>query len=151
MVHAERESYSFRIRLLVDTVIPTFLFPPLLCSVLLRLLKATDLGVNLPRFLIPLLYVASIPTCLSVRVHFERWQESRAARRMGAKLIPRLKGKWPGNLDILLKLVSAPRKGYILDGVKAILESAGSNTVNLNILWVDQVSGCRPQLPNHLF
>jgi hypothetical protein len=46
---------------------------------------------------------------------------------------------WPGNLDILLSMMRAFRKSYILDVYLNLFEEYQCTTLNLNILWVDNV------------
>lgn len=61
-----------------------------------------------------LLFVAilSIPLAFVIRVQWTLFRDKRAAAALGATLAPTPPGKWPGNLDILVKLVQQFKGGY---------------------------------------
>jgi hypothetical protein len=134
----ETESYAFRTRLVVNTILPTFILPPLFCATLLRVFS---LGTSLDIFTKILAGLASIPLFLFIRIQIRRRRQSLEAQRLGARMVPSLRGKWLGNLDILIGLIKAPQRQYILDGAKEKLESLGMRTVNTNFFWEDQVRG----------
>ena len=133
------ESYSaIRIKLVINTILPIFILPPLSVAICLRLFSAHL--ANADPTVKTIIYLFSIPLFLSIRIQIRKWKETREARRMGARQIPRLKGKWPGNLDIMIAVAESRKNTYLLDFFKLALESSGSNTINMNILWMDQVS-----------
>jgi hypothetical protein len=148
---AGTESYTaFRTRLLLDTILPTFVIPPLLCAALLRILS-TNFGtitVLEHTFTIFLAYLFSVPSSLFVRVQIRRRKQRLEAQRMGAREVPRIRGKWPGTLDVLVGFIKSPQRGYLLDPPKDIMTAMSSNTVNTNILWADQVCRCISILAN---
>ena len=49
------------------------------------------------------LYVLSIPAFWSVRNVIKNISREREAKKMGARTVPWVKGKWPGNVDIMLR------------------------------------------------
>lgn len=51
------------------------------------------------------LYVLAVPAFWSIRNVFRTMARKREADRMGAQMVPCVKGKWPGNIDIMLKWV----------------------------------------------
>jgi hypothetical protein len=51
------------------------------------------------------LYVLAIPTFWSVRNVLKTMGREREAKRMGARTVPWVRGKWPGNVDIMLRWV----------------------------------------------
>jgi len=65
-----------------------------------------------------------------------RWE----ANQLGAKPIPCVVGKWPGNLDILFKMMRAFNTSYVLDVYLDLFEEYRCTTLNLRILWADHVS-----------
>jgi len=119
------------------------------------------------RFLLDLVYIFVIPVSflslclsyfqvhvgfLSIPIHLGfillwavgkgRYAEARQDREaisMGAKPIPRVIGKWPGNVDVLLKMMGAFKNSYILDVYLQLFEEYQCTTLNLRILWRDNV------------
>lgn len=71
---------------------------------------------------------------------YHNWRNDREARRMGGRPIPKVKGKWPGNIDILLDVIRMSRKSYFAGVYQAYFEKYRSTTLNLNVLWRDVVS-----------
>ncbi|KZS89925.1 cytochrome P450 monooxygenase pc-3 [Sistotremastrum niveocremeum HHB9708] len=61
------------------------------------------------------------------------------AQRLGAVPIPKVKGRLPGNLDILFALVRGDRDDYCGEVFRRWSEEYGP-TYNMNILWADQKS-----------
>uniref|UniRef100_A0A0W0ETJ6 Putative cytochrome P450 monooxygenase CYP63 n=1 Tax=Moniliophthora roreri TaxID=221103 RepID=A0A0W0ETJ6_MONRR len=59
--------------------------------------------------------------------------------RMGAKEIPCVVGKWPGNIDVLLKMMKAFKTSYILDVYLRLFEEYQCTTLNTRILWSDMI------------
>lgn len=55
------------------------------------------------------------------------------------RMIPHVVGKWPGNIDILLRMMKAFKTAYILDVYLDLFEEYQCTTLNTRILWVDQV------------
>jgi hypothetical protein len=51
----------------------------------------------------------------------------------------RVNGKLPGNLDILFRIFTNQKNGYMLDAFAELYEECKSTTVNLRILWTDKV------------
>lgn len=138
--YSETEDYSqFRIKLLTEIVVPTFVLPPLLCAAFIRILSS-NVDIKLGIVLTALACLVSIPLSLFVRVQLQRRRQRREARKLDARIAPRLQGKWIGNLDVLMNIISSPRQKYLMDGAKDLMIKLGSNTINTNILWVDQVT-----------
>ena len=59
--------------------------------------------------------------------------------QMGAREIPRVVGKWPGNIDVLFKMMKAFKTSYILDVYLQLFEEYQCTTLNTRILWSDMV------------
>lgn len=62
---------------------------------------------------------APIAFLVARSVATERYH-ARDAKRMGARLAPRLRGKWPGNLDFISKLLQAYEIGYLGDDLHVL-------------------------------
>ena len=70
--------------------------------------------------------------------------QDREARKLGAQPIPRVVGGWPGNIDVLLKILRAFNTSYIHDVYLNLFEEYQCTTLNTRILWSDAV--CMPFL-----
>jgi hypothetical protein len=49
-----------------------------------------------------LTYVLAIPTYLTIRIQYDSYIKQHDAARRGAILVPEVKGKWIGNVDLIL-------------------------------------------------
>jgi len=74
-----------------------------------------------------------------VRGLYLKFAQLSEARQLGATHIPCVVGKWPGNLDILFKMLRAFETSYVLDVYLNLFEEYQCTTLNLRILWVDHV------------
>jgi hypothetical protein len=72
--------------------------------------------------------------------------QAREMRRMGGRPIPRVQGKWPGNIDILLRMLRAFKTSYILDVYLDLFKEYQCTTLNTRLLWFDTVSNLVLQL-----
>ena len=66
--------------------------------------------------------------------------QAREAARLGAKPVPRIKGKWPGNIDVLFRMMKAFKTAYLMDVYLELFQEYQCTTLNTRILWVDQVA-----------
>lgn len=48
-----------------------------------------------------IVYLLAVPACWTIRIKVERLENKRHAKRLGAVLVPEVKGKWPGNVDLI--------------------------------------------------
>ncbi|KAF8802979.1 hypothetical protein BYT27DRAFT_7052236, partial [Phlegmacium glaucopus] len=64
-------------------------------------------------FSIPPLHLVSILSWATVKGTYEESRHDRDAKSLGAKPIPRVVGKWPGNLDLLFRMMSLARVMYL--------------------------------------
>lgn len=65
--------------------------------------------------------------------------QTRAARQLGGRLPTQVRGKWPGNLDILIKLGKAAKSRYPAGFFHDLFEEYQCTTLNLKLLWSDLV------------
>ncbi|RDB21763.1 hypothetical protein Hypma_011093 [Hypsizygus marmoreus] len=65
--------------------------------------------------------------------------QDREAERLGARPIPRIVGKWPGNIDVLIKMLRAFKTSYVLDVYLKLFEEYQCTTLNTRILWSDNI------------
>ena len=70
---------------------------------------------------------------------------------MGAKPITRVRGRWPGNLDVVLRLLKSFESGYVLQGFADLFTEYGCTTLNTRFFWDDQVRSHFPFFPHPPF
>ena len=68
------------------------------------------------------LQVLSVPIFFFGREAWRKWKYAREAKRMGGVPVPCAKGKWPGNIDIVVRLVRGLRTRYAAAVHKELLE-----------------------------
>lgn len=56
----------------------------------------------------------------------------------GTQPVPKIKGKWPGNLDILLELIYSESSDYPTEGISRWCKEYGP-TFDMGILWSHQI------------
>lgn len=71
---------------------------------------------------------------------YSDWRNELEAKKLGGRPVPKVKGKWPGNFDILLDIIQRSRTSYFAGVYRSYFEQYQTTTLNLNILWRDVVS-----------
>jgi hypothetical protein len=66
------------------------------------------------------------------------------ARRMGARLVPRVQGKSIGNLDVLFGFIRGFQVKYPGDLHLPLLKSMNSNVIDLRFVWGSQIFTVEP-------
>ena len=122
----------YRIRFCLD-ISRTICLPVFVLSLALYIAQK-NLGIlTIPSHILFILLWAALIGAL------RRCIQDREARCLGAKPIPRIVGKWPGNIDILLKMLRAFKTSYVLDVYLNLFEEYKCTTLNTRILWSDNV------------
>lgn len=117
---------------LLPAVLKTVILPPLLIRLLTHFLAV-------PLVLRSVIYLAAWPLLFILRSHYSLWRTSRHARRMAAHAVPRVKGKWPLNLDVLRDWAKSG-SGDEVGRMMAVLGRVYGGTYNTRVLGEDQVS-----------
>lgn len=130
----EKTIPDYRKRILISLA-KAFIVPPLLTTLALRILCR-----SLPLFIYLPLLLLSIPIAIGLRSQYTLWSQDKEAARMGAKPITRVRGRWPGNLDVVLRLVKSFESGYVLQGFSDLFAEYDCTTLNTRFFWDDQVS-----------
>jgi hypothetical protein len=125
---------DYRKRILISLA-RGLLAPPLLISLVLRLVRRSA-----SFWLYLSLALLSIPIFVGVRSHYTVWAQDREAARLGAQPITRVRGRWPGNLDIVLRMLKLSESGHVLQGFADLFAEYGCTTLNTRFFWDDQVS-----------
>lgn len=121
---------NFRLRLLLD-LLKILVLPSVVFHLISTRLLEKPLGA--------LSYIAFV-ICWSIGKTFLRGVLHRAERkRLGAREIPCIQGAWPGNIDVLLKMLRAFKTSYIGDVYLQLFEEYQCTTLNTRILWTDHV------------
>jgi hypothetical protein len=89
--------------------------------------------------LTPLYYLSFVVLWAFARGLYSDYVQSEGARRLGAQRIPRVVGRWPGNIDILLRIMRSYKTDYLLDFYKELFSEYRATTLNTRILWMDHV------------
>jgi hypothetical protein len=131
--------YSYyRWNFLKRTVFPVFVLPLILTLFEYRALSLFDsLEVSGLRALKWILYPLTLVLYNVFRVQYDDWFHRREAGRLGARLVPRVEGKWIGNLDLLLK--KDPKIPYLGQRLEDMFDELDTKTLNMRILWTDNV------------
>ena len=90
-------------------------------------------------------FVIGWATVKCVYVESRKWRE---ALSLGARPIPQVVGKWPGNIDVLFKMMRAFKTSYIQDVYLQLFEEYQCTTLNTRILWRDNVRPFRLVAPH---
>jgi len=94
--------------------------------------------IELGYFTIPV-YIGTIILLACARNIYNSHIQEREASRLGARTIPRVVGKWPGNIDIVLRLVADLKSGYMQDVFLELFHEYQCTTLNLRIFWMDKL------------
>jgi hypothetical protein len=130
----EKTIPDYRRRILISLG-KALLAPPLVTYLTLRFAcRSLSSWLSLP------LALFSIPILICVRSHYTLWAQDREAASLGAQPITRVRGRWPGNLDIVLRLLKSFESSYVLQGFADLFEEYGCTTLNTRFFWGDQVS-----------
>lgn len=124
---------NFRARLFKD-LFSAFAIPSAVLYALLRYYN-----VHLGLFAPPVYFLFFLGWATSkgaYTVHKQR----QLAKQLGSRPVPCVIGKWPGNIDILLRMMRAFKTSYVLDVYLQLFEEYQCTTLNLRILWADNVS-----------
>ena len=133
---------NHRARLLLD-LFHLFVLPTLVLSLLLSLFPFRTAFLSIP------LHLVFIFIWVTLKVAYSELWHDRQAKSLGAKRIPRVVGKWPGNLDILFRMMRAFSTSYVLDVYLQLFEEYQCTTLNLRILWINNVGDLLHSLLRH--
>ncbi len=122
----------YRTRLFLD-VLRIFVFPVV---ALYEIKHYSRLSLGL---FAPPAYLGAIVFWGFIRNSFYDFKQHQTCRRLGTKPIPRIRGKWPGNIDVLLRMMKAFKTAYLMDVYLELFQEYQCTTLNTRILWVDQV------------
>ncbi|KAJ7198610.1 cytochrome P450 [Mycena pura] len=68
----------------------------------------------------------------------------RAAKALGARLVPRAQGTMPGSIDLLRKMLTAYATGYIGEALSTLVDSLGP-VMDIRVLWSNKIFTVAPE------
>jgi hypothetical protein len=86
---------------------------PAASSVIIAVRLASLKGIRVSPWLISAVILGAAPLGFAAYVLADGRSQQRKANRLGARLVPRIKGKWPGNLDKIVKMVLKNENEYL--------------------------------------
>lgn len=133
------EDYTaYRRQYLLTTIIPSLVVPVLGVTLLVRFF----LG-DVSWILLLFLRLVSVPIWGAIRVKLEGAKQAKEAQKLGAVPIPKVVGRWPGNLDIMIAAMKGIKERYLQEYLDSLFDEYQTDTLNLRLLWGDHV---RPNL-----
>ncbi|KIK94607.1 hypothetical protein PAXRUDRAFT_438124 [Paxillus rubicundulus Ve08.2h10] len=126
------ERAHFRPRIIRD-ILRTLVVPPLALSVLAHLWHLQLGWWSFPAHLLAIVLAAI------ARVQYSELLHRREAKQLGARPIPRVVGKWPGNIDVMLKVKKALASSYIYNPYLELFQEYQCTTLNTRFLWMDNI------------
>jgi hypothetical protein len=130
----EQSIPDYRSRILVSVAKVLFL-PPLLSLAGLCLV----LGFPLDIFTAAA-SVLAIPLTISARSSIALWTHEKAAKTLNASVVPRVKGRWPGNLDVAARVARSFKEDYVFQVFADLFHEYGATALNMRLFWDDQAS-----------
>lgn len=127
---------------LYPAIFKTALLPPLLIYLFNRLITSHHIPhpLRLPFWVLSVLYLLSWPTLFIIRSQISLSRAQIRARSLGASPIPRVHGRWPLNLDVLVDWSRSGSEEEV-GRMMILLSRKYGGTYNTRVLGEDQV--CR--------
>ncbi|KAK7046124.1 hypothetical protein VNI00_007127 [Paramarasmius palmivorus] len=133
--------------------------PPIAAIIGKRLLE--DRGIFFPAWAYVAVGILGWPAYATIRVLLKDINERRAAYVLGARVVPKVHGKLPGNLDILRQMMHNWRAGYpgkyqvhrsmayysspvLGDGLSEVIEEKGP-VFNMNVMFENLILTTYPE------
>jgi cytochrome P450 len=117
---------------------------PAASSIIIVARLASLKGVRVSPWLISAVVLGGAPLAFAAHVLMDGRLQQRKANRLGARLVPHVQGKWPGNLDKIVNMVLRNENEYLGRPIEDEMKVLGP-TVNLRFLWEDLIVTTEPQ------
>ncbi|KAG2357243.1 cytochrome P450 [Suillus spraguei] len=101
-------------------------------------------NVRVSSWLISAVFLGAVPLGFATYVLADERSQRRKANGLGARLVPRVQGKWPGNLDKVVSIVLRIENEYLgcpLEDEMRVLGPA----INFRFFWEDFILTTEPQ------
>ncbi|EIW84467.1 cytochrome P450 monooxygenase pc-3 [Coniophora puteana RWD-64-598 SS2] len=90
-----------------------------------------------------LLAAATPPSAFLLGVAYDTLSQRRRAAALGARLVPRVKGRWPGNMDVVIEQAEEVDRDY-MGSYFLKLEQKYGKVYNVRYLWDDFIFTTEP-------
>ncbi|KAH7907492.1 cytochrome P450 [Hygrophoropsis aurantiaca] len=121
-------------------------FIPCACVIFAVIRLSAFAGLGLPLWFVFALLGVAVPLGFSIHIAFGEAVKRHKAASMGARMIPRVQGKWPGNLDVLIGVIGKIEQRYFGQIINSWVKDLGP-TLNVWFLWEDTIVTTEP---NHI-
>ncbi|KAG1903101.1 cytochrome P450 [Suillus fuscotomentosus] len=101
-------------------------------------------GFPVSPWLLSVVVLGAAPLGLAAHIFVDVISQRRKATRLGARLVPRIQGRWPGNLDKLVNTIQRFKVEYLGQPVLDEMKELGP-TLNYRCLWEDYIVTTEPQ------
>ncbi|KAG2062786.1 cytochrome P450, partial [Suillus decipiens] len=113
-------------------------------SVIILVRLASLRGIRVSPWLVSVAVLGTVPLGFAAYVLADERLQRRKASRLGARLVPRIQGKWPGNLDKVVSLVLRSENDYLGRGLEDEMKVLGP-IINFCFFWEDLIMTTEPQ------
>ncbi|PFH46977.1 hypothetical protein AMATHDRAFT_198725 [Amanita thiersii Skay4041] len=117
---------------------------PIIGSTALQQLASKYYDIDVPTWVVVLSSVLAFPGASLARVLWKEIKDRRDAAAIGAQVVPKVRGKKVGNLDILQTMKEVWDSGYPGDGLDKPFEDHGA-VFNMYIMYSDLVFTASPE------
>ncbi|KAG1750552.1 cytochrome P450 [Suillus paluster] len=117
---------------------------PAASSVIIVVRLASLKGFRVSPWLMSAVVLGAAPLGFAAYVFADGRSQQRKANRLGARLIPRVQGKLPGNLDKVVNLVVKSENDYLARPILDEINVLGP-TINFRFFWEDLIMTTDPQ------
>ncbi|KAG2355525.1 cytochrome P450 [Suillus spraguei] len=117
---------------------------PAASSVIILVRLASLRGVQVSPWIISAVVLGAMPLGFAAYVLADERSQRQKANRLGARLVPRMQGKWPGNLDKVVSIVLRSENEYLGRGLEDEMKVLGP-TINCYFFWEDVIITTEPQ------
>ena len=132
------------VRFLITTGIPALLGPPLFIHAFLIFISHLISPISLTPTILVCTYLFSFPAYVFLSTRISILRETWGAYRLGARVVPRVEGILPGNLDLLYKGFSADKSEYLGEPWLSPMRRLGT-TFSIRILRDQRMCTLNPQ------
>ncbi|WVQ71060.1 hypothetical protein IAR50_000585 [Cryptococcus sp. DSM 104548] len=130
-------------KFLLPALAKTLVLPPLLVFLFLRSLPSTSVVLS------AIAYASSFPVLFILRSILSAKLSARDARRLGAVDIPRVRGRWPLNLDVLWDWAKSGSEEEV-GRMMVLMERRYGQTYNTRVFGEDQIMTTDPRVFRHV-
>ncbi|KIM86057.1 hypothetical protein PILCRDRAFT_816605 [Piloderma croceum F 1598] len=103
-----------------------------------RFILKTQFDIFIPIWALVTGGALGIPVVIIAQLVWAEIYQRRRAAALGARFVPRVVGRWPGNIDVLIDAIEKMRNSYPADGQWDLMKHYGT-TYNFYLTWEDTI------------